>query len=227
MKQSYYFLAELLAGPLASQAQQSSPPAYRYYGGLALYSSDYQYVAGDSPLDLTIPVQATLGYQLRPRLAVQTSLAYSQDVTNYNKFDFTDIVSPTYRTANNYYGRAMKRSYSLALTARYALTRKQLHRVQVEVLGGFTLEKGNYASAYQHTFTRMDSAGTTSTNSFYQAGYTYSQWLVTAGLGARYRCSRRLTAVLDVTLNSSLARLESPPTLAGALGLRYRFGGLR
>ncbi|AMR29239.1 hypothetical protein A0257_20495 [Hymenobacter psoromatis] len=226
MKQSYYILAALLVAPLASQAQQPSPPAYRYYGGLALYSSDYQYVSGNSFSDLSVPVQATLGYQLRPRLAVQASLAYSQYTSDWGRLSQTQI-TPDFTAIDNYFGQSVARSHSFSLLARYTLTRRAAHRLQVDMLGGATLEQHSFASAYQYTHTFTDKAGTTTSTSFNEQGYTYSLWLLTGGVSARYGLGRHLEAVLDATLNSRLARLESPPTLAGALGLRYRFGGLR
>jgi hypothetical protein len=57
-----------------------------------------------------------------------------------------------------------------------------------------------------------------------RTSYTYTLWLLTAGLSTRYRLGQHLEAVLDATLNARVSSLDSPPTLAGALGVRYRFG---
>lgn len=225
MNKFYYLLAALLLSwPLAGEAQQAPTPAYRYYGGLGIYNSNNQYISGNSVSDLSVPVQVTLGQQLRPRLAVQASVAYSQYTLQYSKFNSTNEITPTYHTANTYVGQSVSRSTTLSLLARYTLTRRTTHRLQVDVLGGATLEKHRSTSAYQHTFTATDSTGTRTTNSFNQQGYAYSLWLLTGGLSARYRLSPHLEAVADATLNARLAGLGDPPTVAGALGLRYRFG---
>ena len=62
----------LLASSLTSYAQATDPaPAPRFYGGLGVYTSSHQNISSWGTNGTRIPVQAVVGYQLRPRLAVQ------------------------------------------------------------------------------------------------------------------------------------------------------------
>lgn len=226
MKINYPVLLSLFVGcPLLAAAQQAVPPAYgRYYVGLSAYASDYQGISGNSLRELRAPVQLTAGYQLRPRLAVQAGIAYKQSTFDYGTLSFVEQDPRAIITRHQYFGQANWYHTSLSLLARYTLTRHATHRLQADLLGGFTLEKEQSATSYQYT--TFDGAGAVFSSSSNAYGYRYSVRLLTAGLSARYRCGPRLETVLDATLNSPLRRLESPPSLAGALGLRYRFGQL-
>ncbi|MDJ0364617.1 outer membrane beta-barrel protein [Hymenobacter sp. H14-R3] len=226
MKISYLFLPSLLLGsPLLGVAQQATAPTYgRYYVGLAAYASDYQGIGGNSFRELRAPVQLTAGYQLLPRLAVQAGLAYKQDTFDYGTLSFVEQDPRAIVARHQYFGQANWYHTSLSLLARYTLTRRATHRLQVDLLGGFTLEKERAATSYQYT--TFDGTGAVFSSSTNTSAYRYSVGQLTAGLSARYRCTPHLDAVLDATLNSPLSRLESPPSLAGALGLRYRFGQL-
>jgi hypothetical protein len=70
----------LLGSSLTSYAQATeSAIASKFYVGLSVYSGPYQNLGRTNTRDnrLSVPVQATLGYQLRPRLSVQLGLTYS------------------------------------------------------------------------------------------------------------------------------------------------------
>jgi hypothetical protein len=223
MSHRYSFLTGLLmAVPLAGWAQGSTPaPAFRYYAGLSAYTSDYQSIGGNSLSDLRVPIQATLGYQLRPRLAVQVSAAYSHSGFDYNNLG-SNYYPPGGLVASDYQSGKMSASYStLSLLARYAV-RHPDRRLQVDVLGGFSREHETYRNNYQYT--ALDSAKAVVSTSSVRTSYTYTLWLLTAGLSTRYRLGQHLEAVLDATLNARVSSLDSPPTLAGALGVRYHFG---
>lgn len=226
MKISYSLLFTLLAGcPLLGAAQQAATPTYgRYYVGLAGYISDYQGVSGNSLRELRAPVQLTAGYQLLPRLAIQAGVAYKQSTFDYGKLSFVEQDPQAVIMRHQYFGQANWYHTALSLLARYTLTRRATHRLQADLLGGFALEKERSATSYQYT--TFDGTGAVFSSSTNAYGYHYSVGLLTAGLSARYRCGSRFETVLDATLNSPLSRLESPPSLAGALGLRYRFGQL-
>jgi len=211
--------------PLAGRAQDPAPvPAPRYYVGVAAYSSAYQPLSGGYQ-GTRLPFQLTAGYQLRPRLALQLGVAYSG-------------VSSSYFNASHYFPNpgapgvyfdydihSTERNTSLALLARYTLTRQAAHRLQVDLLGGLTLEAGYYTYNSLHT----DSSQVPVTRRFDQSGTDWS-YLLTAGPSVRYRLGRHLEALLDFTLNHDFNSDHRPHssvlTGATALGLRYRFGGL-
>jgi hypothetical protein len=224
MPHRYAFAVGLLLSlPLASSAQSVAPTSTpRYYVGLAAYSSKYQYVGGNSFRELRVPVQVTAGYQLKPRLAVQVGVAYSQSTFDYNKQPSAYYPPGSFIIADKYYGKAIWRHTSVSVLGRYALLPQPTHRLQADLLGGVTLEKERHSVGYQYT--AIDSTNAVCSSSQTTGGYTYAIWLFTAGLSTHYRVNQHLEAVLDATLNARLTSLASTPSLSGALGLRYRFG---
>jgi hypothetical protein len=224
MPHRYAFAVGLLLSlPSAGSAQGVAPtPTPRYYVGLAAYSSKYQYVGGNSFRELRVPVQVTAGYQFQPQLAVQLGVAYSQSTFDYSKQESASYPPGSFIVADKYFGKSIWRHTSVSVLGRYTLTRPSAHRLQADVLGGVTLEKERQTTAYQYT--TIDSTNAVHSSSQTMYGYTYAIWLLTAGLSTRYRVSQHLEAVLDATLNARLGSLTSPPSLSGALGLRYRFG---
>ena len=231
MNPSRFALSGLLAAsPLLGLAQATSPaPTPRYYVGLALYASDYQPLGGSYYRGVTVPVQLTVGYQLRPRLAVQASVAYSSANANYfglGKYYSGSAAAASPYAFFEYHGSTSSRTISTTLLARYALTRQAAHRLQVDVLGGFV-------QVYQRSTRTQVQTDTDSTQTVLVTRSTGSEveqydLLLAAGASARYRLGRHLEAVFDVMLNHNLK--ASPITgypSATALGLRYRFGGLR
>ena len=217
--------ALLLSCPLLARTQSAETPP-RYYVGLAAYSSDYQSLGGGYYRSTTVPVQLTLGYQLRPRLALQLGAAYSGNSSRYAGAG-QYYGTPTPQFPYSYYdytARYSQRVTSVTLLARYALTRQPTRRLQFDLLGGVGLEitKRNYSEIRTST----DSAQTVSNTSYPESHYTSTDVVLAAGIGTRYRFSRHLEAALDVTLNKFLfgQRIYSNITSATALGLRYRFG---
>jgi hypothetical protein len=223
-------LGSLLAtAPLFALAQAVGPaPTPRYYVGLAAYSSAYQGLEGNAfrggP---RIPVQVAAGYQLRPRLAVQLGVAYSG--VSYSTFGISRYFITQGAPAGVYFdysSQRKERNTSVALLARYTLTRQPAHRLQVDVLGGATMEVEHYAYSSVNT----DSLRVPVTSRYAENGTNWA-YLVTAGPSVRYRFGRHLEALLDFTLSYDFDRSHRPYssllTGATALGLRYRFGGLR
>lgn len=221
---NYYILAALLLGcPLSSAAQQLAPtPLPRYYVGVAGYISNYQSVGGNSLSDLRVPIQVTAGYQFGPRLAVQLGVAYSQSVFDYSKQPAAYYPPGGLIISDYSLGKSITRHTAVSLLSRYTLTHQPTRRLQADLLGGITLERERHVTGYQYT--AIDSTNAVLLTSRTEYRYQYSFWQLTAGLSTRYRFSSHLEAVLDATLNARLSGLDSPPTLAGALGLRYRFG---
>lgn len=222
---THMLLAGLLLGAPCAGVAQTFP---RYYVGLAAYSSDYQGLGGGYNRGVRVPVQVVAGYQFRPRLAVQLGVAYSSSSSSY--FGMSKYYTGSAAAASPYAyfmdeGQSTTRNTSVALLARYSLTRQAAHRFQVDVLGGFTLERQRLD--FSSTRTDADSTNTHFAVTQTQNQYRRTDLLVTAGLSPRFRFSRHLEAVLDVTLNKALTIQTTRFTGATALGLRYRFGGLR
>lgn len=215
----------LLALPVAGYAQSAAPASTpRFYVGLAAYSSYYQPLSGGAYRGTRVPFQLTVGYQWRPRLAVQAGLAYSGTSYSYSN------VGRTYPSASlkgnyfDYNGSATQRNSSVSLLARYTLTRKPEHRVQFDAVGGFTWERASYRDAG----TRADSVQNSLIISNYDEGSAANRLLLTIGPSVRYRFGRHLDLYYELLFNTSLASSEyyqiKGLTSSSALGLRYRFG---
>jgi hypothetical protein len=224
-----FTLGSLLLGSSFASCAQGIPAANpRYYVGLAAYSSSYQALGGTYYSGTRIPFQLTTGYQLRPRLAVQVSVAYSGQ--SYNYFDTGRYYTMSGAAASPYayyefQGRNQERNTSVALLARYTLTRKPQHRFQADLLGGFTLEREHYNALATRTFSDSTHANVVTANS--DDTFRSNNILLTAGASARYRFGRHLETLLDFTLNQRLTNTRdryNALTSATALGLRYRFG---
>ncbi len=214
----------LLALPLAAHAQVPSPPAptQRFYVGAALYTSYYQ-----SPgVGVGVPGQLTLGYQLRPRWAVQLSATYSSYRSNY-------FLPSSYRDASGteypftQQGTATDRRLALALLGRYTLTRRPTQRVQVYALGGFVYECGQYTSTGTTTFNGPNPFPNNPATSEFNTNAR--NLLLGIGPGVSCRLVGLLDAQFEMVLGGYLSTtlLNPPGTAVGSasLGLRYRFGG--
>ena len=215
----------LLGWPLASHAQTSGlPTAPHFYGGLGVYSSSHQNLSSWGNGQARIPVQAVVGYQLRPRLAVQLGLAYSG---NHNDYAYATSYSSYYPSPPNsivdFAGTYRERSATATLLARYGLTRKPTHRFQADVLGGAKFAYTRYNDL--GTLTTHDQAAPVVTA--YERPSTYTQPALSLGFGLRYRLVSRLEAAYDFTFDQPVFRnndyFTSRLQATMALGLRYHF----
>ncbi|MCC3154631.1 outer membrane beta-barrel protein [Hymenobacter sp. BT770] len=222
------FSSLLLSTPLLTLAQTADPTsAPRFYVGLGAYSSYYQHLGNRGFLGgVQVPVQLTVGYQWRPRLAVQVGLAYSGMSHSYsNSGYFYDYAtgSPVL-SYSKMSGRYTGRNASMSVLARYTLTRNPAHRLQFDALGGLTLEH----RASSSSGTRSDSVQSSIVTSPYGYRYSHNMLLLTLGMGARYRITPRFEVTYDFTINRAVAPgyylTNSYLTHTNALGLRYRFG---
>jgi hypothetical protein len=219
----------LLSLPLLGLAQDNpSVMAPKFYAGLALYSGSYHSlgrlktpasVNTSSTSTYQLPVQATLGYQWRPRLAVQFGLVYSGRKNDYaTTNEYTDANSN--RILFNSNGRSTLRHYTASLQARYTLTRKPDHRFQVDAVGGLAYDHQYYRGVGSTESTNVSQGTSTSTN--YDDTSPYNEASVVIGPSLRYRFGQRLEVVYDLLLNQPLNRQSNSGSMA--LGLRYRFG---
>ena len=136
----------LLASSFAGHAQATEPaPIPRFYGGLGLYTSSHQNLSSWGIDGARIPVQAVVGYQWRPRLAVQLGVAYSG---NRSQYAYNYFYSPNYPAPagakTDVAGTYTERSITTSLLARYTLTRKLAHRFQADLIGGVKVEYSRY-----------------------------------------------------------------------------------
>ncbi|NML63828.1 hypothetical protein HHL22_01290 [Hymenobacter sp. RP-2-7] len=231
MPKTAVLVAYLLGLPLLSygQAPAATPPdsatlpAPRVYVGLGLYISEYQPLSFDATryAERLLPVQLTVGYQLRPRWAVQGSAAYSGYQSGYSQP--ASYPTPLPDVFTEFVLTSSRRNLSVAGLGRYTLTRKAARRLQADALGGATLVKqwfisGNYSDA-------PNGAGV-----YYLTGYTHRQVvgvLLTAGAALRYRLVPRLDATFEGTANVDLRGNFSGLSSSLALGLRYGFGKMQ
>jgi hypothetical protein len=195
-------------------------PTHRLYAGLALYTSANQSILGlYEGQRLNLPVQATLGYQLRPRLALQLSLAYSGQKSTYaNTSSFID--SNALPVTHDFTYTFSRRTTSALLLARYTLTRRASHRFQVDALGGLSLDHIAYRSTGTDTYIRQGIIEVVP----YDHADAYNSLRINLGPSFRYRCTERLEVVYDVLFNALLTSSTRSYNTAMALGLRYRFG---
>ena len=214
----------LLGMPHPGAAQSTEPVSLpKYYVGLAAYTSAYQPVGSRywyRQKGFSVPLQVTVGYQFRPRWAVQAGLTfrgYSQN-NSYVSYDYlgNGKMSPPFAVE----GTDWVRTFSASVLARHTLTRAAVHRMQFDLLAGLTLE--HFRNSWRTTRTDSARAPVTTTDSYHS-----SRLLVTGGLGMRYRCSQRLEATYNLLLNYGVNGgygYSDRFTNSMALGAQYRFG---
>jgi len=211
--------ALLLSAPLATLAQTPAPaPTHRFYAGLALYVGNNLSLT-DYQNRFSPPVQVTLGYQLRPRLALQLGLAYN-DRRYSNSYADDYLASNTIPVHYESTYSSKQRTVLTSLLARYTLTRQANRRFQVDVVGGLALENSFLHANGTSTQVKQ---GVTSSDS-YDYDDTYNFLRANLGPSFRYRFGERLDAVGDVLFNTSLTSSYHRPNMSVALGLRYHFG---
>lgn len=207
----------LAAAPLAAQAQTTAPPAPHFYVGLAAYASNFLPFGHGWQSGMPVPLQATAGYQLSPRWAVEASFAYAGRSNRYSQTLYE--VTPSHTVLPySYAGDFRQQLTTTSALARYTLTRNAAHRLRFDALGGLAWVHNAYASSY----TRTDTAGVSTSEA---GGYRTNNLLLNLGLGARYRLAPRLEATYSFLLGVPLAGYNvGGPHPSMALGLQYRFG---
>lgn len=221
----YLLGGALLSAPLVGHAQSSGLPATpHFYGGLGVYSSSHQRLQWRNNDQAHIPVQALVGYQLRPRLAVQLGLAYSGTSSDYAySISYSSYYPSPPNTLIDFAGTYRKRSTTTTLLARYGLTRTAAHRFQADLLGGAKYEYIHYSDNGSRTTHDQASPVTTA----YEYPTHDTQFALSLGLGLRYRVAQRAEVTYDYTFDQPLhsSYYDSRSLRAAmALGLRYHFG---
>lgn len=224
---SRLILSSLLLGlPLVSVAQAEQPaPIPRLYVGLAAYSGPYQRFGSTNMngTDINIPVQATVGYQLRPRLAVQLGLIYSGYKRGYHyAYDYTDTNTNQLNYSTNY--TYSLRTFDASLLLRYTLTRKAAHRFQADVVGGLRLthQRGHRVGSDIYSYVNPSQGPSTIVE--YDNLYAGNVLSADLGPGFRYRFGQRLEAVADILFCLPVTGNYHHVDSSLALGLRYHFG---
>jgi len=210
-------LTSLLGCSALASAQQAPAPAGHFYVGLAAYTSNYLPIGRAWQKGLLLPLQATAGYQLTPRLALQGSFAYSSRSNSYAGTSYDLAPTGQVLAPYSYAGQYRQRLSSAALLARYTLTRQAASPWQFDLLGGLTLVHTSYEDSYERT------AGSSAARTD-QTTYRTNSLLPTAGLGVRYRLLPQLEATSNVLLGlpvASYGTREISPSLS--LGLQYTF----
>jgi hypothetical protein len=206
--------AALLSMPLLSIAQSSEPEVPRYYIGVSAFTNFSQRLSRKLDNSIVPPLQLTLGYQIRPRWAVQLSAAYSNSPGHSSVETAMDVdLNPIESYHNDY------RNTALTFTAlgRYTLTRTLSHRFQLDALGGVTMDYETYqGKGFSSDFISGERV------SFDRQSHTNHKGL-SVGPSFRYRLFSGLEAVGEGTVNVDLRALRNVTT-SGAIGLRYRFG---
>lgn len=216
----------LLSLPFSSQAQDGQPvSAPKFYVGFAAYSGPYQNFSTTHRYrdNINIPVQATLGYQWRPRLAVQLGLTYSGYKNRFEyEYDYTNI--DNYKI--HYKGNTVTtiRTFNTALLMRYTLTRKPAHHFQFDVLGGLTLLHQGVRVTGNETYSYADYPQSPSTIIDRNDSHPYNRLDATLGPEFRYRFGQRLEAVSDILFILPITGTYRTLDSSVALGLRYHFG---
>lgn len=208
----------LWSAPFLGQAQSTPPAAdpalaHRFYVGVGAYSSKHEYWGRRDGLPATYPVQFTLGYQLRPRLALQLS-----GVSAATKGSTSGLVAQANGMGLPYRRTYANRSSSLAALARYTLAGKPAQRFHVDGLGGFTLHRATFdgTGSYPDSNAPGGYGG-------YDLHTRDNDILLMGGVSVRYRLCTHFEAVADGTLSASLRAMRDV-TPAVAVGLRYNFG---
>ena len=216
----------LLSLPLVGFAQdEQAAPVPKFYVGLAAYSGPYQRFGSSNynGTDVNIPVQATLGYQLRPRLAVQLGLTYSGYKRDYTyEYDYTDTNTNQINYSTN--GTYRLRTFDTSLLLRYTLTRKAAHRFQADLVGGLRLTHQRARQVGTDIYSYINPSQGPRTIIEYDNVYPYNVLSADLGPSFRYRFGQRLEAVGDILFNLPVTGNYHPLESSLALGLRYRFG---
>lgn len=216
----------LLGLPLVGFAQETrSVLAPELYVGVAVYSGPYQRLdfTNIGASNSNIPVQVTVGYQLRPRLAVQLGLAYSGNkYTHEYEYDFTDTNTNQihYNTTSTY----TLRTFDTALLLRYTLTRTSTHRFQTDLVGGFQLTHQRARRVGTDNYSYVNPSQGIPVSVEYDEFYRYNVLNVDLGPSFRYRFGQRLEAVGDLIFNLPVTGNYHGLDSSLALGLRYHFG---
>ncbi|RSK49927.1 outer membrane beta-barrel protein [Hymenobacter rigui] len=206
--------AALLTTPLLGLAQTITPEAPRYYVGLSAFTSSNQRQSREIDASKWPPLQLTLGYQLRPRLAVQVSAAYSNSPGSRTA-NFVDIYGGS---AGKYHVDYRNTALSITALGRYTLTRTLSHRFQLDALGGFTLDRATYQSEGFYP-----ASGNPNESIPFRRASDVNQYSLSVGPSLRYRLVGGLEAMAEGTVNMDL-RSPRVVTTSGAAGVRYRFG---
>jgi hypothetical protein len=225
-------LVSLLVSARGVWAQTDTPASFpRWYVGVQYGRHDYQLAlsARSGPLyggaarTNAYRPQLTLGYQVKPNLAVQAGLAPARQSFSYGGTGTNDAGQPLSEK-----GTSTTQSLALPLLVRYTIGLKPWKKLELDALAGTVL----FWSRGESEFTRTENGEVTAHSQFRT---TINNAFITVGPSARYAFGRHVEAYADwlfyKNLRTSSATYSggSPTNNAGItnalnLGIRYRFG---
>jgi len=168
-------------------------------------------------------LQLTLGYQIKPRFAVQVGVAPVKDSFSYGGSGTNNAGQPVSEQ-----GVSSNTSLALPILVRYTLVPKPWKNLQLDVLAGTVL----FGSDGTTDFTRTEN-GVVTTQS--RNVIKVRNAFIAAGPSARYEFGRHLAGFADWLFYKNLRYTEptnpgiDPGNKAGItnslnIGVRYRFG---
>ncbi|MCA8832166.1 outer membrane beta-barrel protein [Hymenobacter pini] len=199
----------LLCGPVfAQQPSATNPWSIGLRAAVQRYAVTYSFT-GQNELTI-LPVEVVAGYQLTPRLGLQTGLAYrkssGQDQLLSNPDGTVETNSPGFK------------SFSVPLLARYSLSRQPGNRLQLQVIGGATVLHSSRTVTQ-----RLVSTGQT-----YSRPDKLTQTQLSVGAGLTKRLSPHWSGAAEMLLNRpTRGHINQSSWLAYysvGLGFNYHFG---
>lgn len=226
MRHLYLLLLNLIIGPLGVLAQESEPVVFpRWYVGLQYGRQDFLLAlknSAESARTNTRRPQVTVGYQIKPRLAVQLGMA---PVTQSFTFGGSGT-NPAGQPVSEI-GSSKGRSLAIPVLARYTLAAKPWKNLRIDASAGGVL----FWSHSQTEFTRTDNGVVTSR---YETTTDIMNAFMALGPSARYEFGRHVDVLADWLFYKNLRRGTATQvggtgnslgiTNSLSLGVRYRFG---
>lgn len=199
-----------------SWAQQPKAPTPSVYLGLeaASYQYQVQYPSGLAAKEVASPWSVTAGYQVSARWAFQASFLY-----RYHTFSDTATGTTLAGRVRTDRVTSSNRRMALPLLGCYTLTRLPKRRLQVDVLGGLTFLRAQYA------FGEVIHEDGQLPEEHHVAEVATAQYL-TGGLGLRYAVDHqhRLEVMGELLVSKNLVHARQAAIDDNvSVGLRYQF----
>jgi hypothetical protein len=213
--------------PLASQAQDSAPTAYRPFyvaGGANLGSYFLKWGGGYIREPFSFSPSLAVGIALKPKWGLQARVtAYEQRSSNNYTYSPSWVSSSGPRKGKTTYVTTTYRNRIIVapLLFRYTLTQDATRRLQADALLGFTFIRTNVHSSG----TTRDSVNTILSSS--SDGVSALASPLTYGASLRYALTPRVELATELLANFRFIAYGAAQSANLQLELRYRFGPLK